>query len=496
MNDATLSAQKNQQLQELISNREAEYQSSIESASAQLTALGQQLQSEFTAREELTKENGRLVEASAALETQIDNLRQSVLSSTELANEESQKVQDELIEENKNFRKDVLTLRGQLQAKENEIKGLNETITTVQSEVEKKLKDKEGSMERMQRDMTVLEQTVQNERIQLTQQTTKHDADHQSNENSLREQMTKMQERLNVTELQRKATTDELASIKSNNENLEDEMGTLTGNHKIICAESERLKAELEQMKQEYAQLEEKHHQIVMAAEAETPVETPVDLPVGDSSEVISAMKQELRILREKNQILESKYKLNRRISPRVAIKAGKTIDPPPMAPDSTYVSADENNQIDEKQLKVLRQELRQREDLVSRLVSDIENMKVTVAKKDQEVARVHDQYDVLSADYSANLVLIDDYEKSDGSIRKELRKIRSQVEGTYDGDEDLKDVIKAKIDENTKQNGTIEQLRQLTEKLKKDVARQKRKTKKLTSTKTSEQICQEAVER
>jgi len=197
-------------------------------------------------------------------------------------------------------------------------------------------------------------------------------------------------------------------------------------NQNIFCknfensVKSEKLKCELEQVQSEHSRLEEKYQDMILAAanQSENVPETISEKL--ENSEQIIAIKQELRILREKNQILESKYKLNRRISPRVAIKAGKTIDPPPMAPSSDYVSADENNKIDEKQLKVLRQELRQREDLVSRLVSDVENMKITISKKDQEISKIHQKYDSMSADYSANLVLIDEYEKRIGSnLRK-----------------------------------------------------------------------------
>ena len=203
-----------------------------------------------------------------------------------------------------------------------------------------------------------------------------------------------------------------------------------------------------------------------------------------ERSEMVIALQQELRVLREKNQILETNYKVSRRISPRAVIKTGKTIDPPPLAPSSCYVSSDDNSQIDEKQLKVLRTELRQREELVSRLVADVESMKVTLNKKDQQTERIREEYSTLSADYSANLVLIEEYEKSDATIRKELRKAKSQIEGTYDGDEDLKQMIKEKIDEIENLQHTVSELRTIIHTLKKSLSRRRRRVKKLRETK------------
>lgn len=458
---------------------EADYKTAVETANAQLAA-------ERDVKEKLTAEIARLKALVENMENQISNLRESVLSQSEAASAESEKIQSELISENKNFRSQVAAFRAEIEEKLVEISN----IKSSQSEAEKLVQVRNEEINRLKIEMNSVNQSLEHERALLAE----NKGDFQSNENSLREQMSKMQERLNVAELQRTATSNELGTIKSDNQTLESEMEKLTGNFKIISAENEKLKAELEQVQTEHSRLQDKYQEMILAAE--TPAETaPIDISDEvENSEVILAMRQELRILREKNQILESKYKLNRRISPRAAIKAGKTIDPPPMAPPSDYVSADENNQIDEKQLKVLRQELRQREDLVSRLVSDVENMKITVSKKDQEISKVHEKYDSLSADYSANLVLIDEYEKSDGSLRKELRKFRSQISGTYDGDEDLKQLLKDKIQEIESIKTENQNLEENISKLKKSLSRRKRKEKKLISEKSTAEICEEAV--
>jgi len=459
----------------------------LETTATTVKNLKQQMSQEAVARDEILKENFRLAENAKhseslkqALQKQVDSMRSSLLASEEAASSKSQKIQEELIIENKTYRSQVESLQNELSSKSDDNKKLGNVISTLEQEkkaIEAELDSKSSKIAKLQEEFENLEQSLQTERHRLAEQAKSDKSDNQSSENSLREQMAKMQERLNMTELEKLQTSTELSSIKSDNETLEDEFNKLSTNHKILIAESEKSQAELNQLTQEHSKLKEKYSQIVTDAEARQTKESVPDSV--ESSELVIALQQELRVLREKNQILETNYKLSRRISPRAVIKAGKTIDPPPLAPSSCYVSSDDHSQIDEKQLKVLRTELRQREELVSRLVADVESMKVTLNKKDQETTRIREEYSTLSADYSANLVLIDEYEKSDTTIRKELRKAKSQIEGTYDGDEDLKQMIKEKIEEIQNLQHTVSELRTIIHTLKKSLSRRRRRMKK-----------------
>ena len=71
----------------------------------------------------------------------------------------------------------------------------------------------------------------------------------------------------------------------------------------------------------------------------------------------------------------------------------------------------------------VLRTELRQREELVSRLVSDVERMKKAAQSKKRDEEKIREKLAQMSADYSANLVLVDEMERSERSLRKDLAK-------------------------------------------------------------------------
>ncbi|CBY13543.1 unnamed protein product [Oikopleura dioica] len=96
-----------------------------------------------------------------------------------------------------------------------------------------------------------------------------------------------------------------------------------------------------------------------MIKKDEPEVDTSKIIDEDGDPKLVNAMKNELAVLREKNRILEQKYKTNRRISPRVQIKAGKTIEPPDMAPESTYTSSYSQNPTPSSnaQLSVLRHE-------------------------------------------------------------------------------------------------------------------------------------------
>ena len=59
---------------------------------------------------------------------------------------------------------------------------------------------------------------------------------------------------------------------------------------------------------------------------------------------------------------------------------------------------------------------MRQREDLVSRLVTDVGKMKDSINMKNVQIQKIQAKYNELSADYSANAVLIDQYEENDSS--------------------------------------------------------------------------------
>ena len=72
-----------------------------------------------------------------------------------------------------------------------------------------------------------------------------------------REQMTKMQERLNVTELETSSSSNQLSQLQIENNNLSKENEELLASAKVSAAENERLKAELDQNKLENDRIRE-----------------------------------------------------------------------------------------------------------------------------------------------------------------------------------------------------------------------------------------------
>ena len=165
----------------------------------------------------------------------------------------------------------------------------------------------------------------------------------------LREQMSKMQERLNVTELETSSSSTQLTSVQAENKLLVKDFEELQASAKVLNAENERLKAKLEQKTLENERIQE-------TIDDNTPKEKNQVTDDGTTVnyELFSALENELAVLRERNTILEEKFKVNRRISPRKQLKvSGKSIEPPPMAPSETYVSSSDHLEISEAQLKV-----------------------------------------------------------------------------------------------------------------------------------------------
>ena len=130
----------------------------------------------------------------------------------------------------------------------------------------------------------------------------------------------------------------------------------------MSSAENERLKAELEQSKLENDRIredmEKSRENAEKDAEKEAEKDAEKDAEIGTADNrvdynLVVALENELNVLREKCNILEKQYKINRRISPRKELKLGKAIEPPPMAPSETYVSNNEQVEISEGQLKV-----------------------------------------------------------------------------------------------------------------------------------------------
>ena len=161
--------------------------------------------------------------------------------------------------------------------------------------------------------------------------------------------MSKMQERLNVTELETSSSSTQLTSVQAENKVLVKDFEELQASTKVLNAENERLKAELEQKRLENERIQE-------TIDDQTPTEKnePADDGTTVNYELFSALENELAVLRERNTILEEKFKVNRRISPRKQLKvSGKSIEPPPMAPSETYVSSSDHLEISEAQLKV-----------------------------------------------------------------------------------------------------------------------------------------------
>ena len=93
------------------------------------------------------------------------------------------------------------------------------------------------------------------------------------------------------------------------------------------------------------------------------------------------------------------------------------------------------------------------------------------VAEKKRS-ASLKSDYESLAAEVSAKDALLKDYEANDARLKKLVFKFQSQIEGTYDGDEDLKNIIKDKIEE-------IEKIKSNHDLVLKQIRKLKRKYKK-----------------
>ncbi|CBY06816.1 unnamed protein product [Oikopleura dioica] len=105
------------------------------------------------------------------------------------------------------------------------------------------------------------------------------------------------------------------------------------------------------------------------------------------------------------------------------------------MAPESTYTSSYSQNPTPSSnaQLSVLRHELRQREELISRLVDDISSIKSTLKGKDEEMAKKFKKFAI----QEYHLVMVTQLQKSERMLKKQLKKAEKRAQGTYDGDLD-----------------------------------------------------------
>ena len=91
-----------------------------------------------------------------------------------------------------------------------------------------------------------------------------------------------------------------------------------------------------------------------------------------------------------------------------------------------------------------------------------------------KRTATLKSDYESLAAEVSAKDALLKDYEANDVRMKKLVFKYQSQIEGTYDGDEDLKNIIKDKIEEIEKIKLNHEQLLKQIRRLKKKYKRKK----------------------
>ena len=346
-------------------NLKKSHQEALTAVENSSNKLKSQLDAEAVAREEIFKENSRLKTVIKNLENQIDTLRESVLQVSQESSKETDNIKNQLISENKSSREEIEVLRGQLEAAKSELEVTRGQLATTRGELESQISrltsesnqksEKENSLtseiEKLRSEIQNLRNQIRSEEIRQAEAL----SETKSGENSMREQMAKMQERLNVADLERTTANQELANLLTNQELVESEMTKLTGAYKISLADSEKLKAELEQEKIEHSKtlqkLDEANENIKKVGEKSEKIEVSLSENI-ENSDVVLGMRQELSILREKNHILEEKYRLNRRISPRTIIKAGKTVDPPPMAPSSDYVSTDDGENVDSKRLK------------------------------------------------------------------------------------------------------------------------------------------------
>ena len=120
--------------------------------------------------------------------------------------------------------------------------------------------------------------------------------------------MTKMQERLNVTELETSSSSNQLSQLQIENNNLSKENEELLASAKVSAAENERLKAELDQNKLENDRIREEIQirEDKLEAEKKVDEEKQTEEKTEDQSEdkennasynLVSALEQELRIV-------------------------------------------------------------------------------------------------------------------------------------------------------------------------------------------------------
>ena len=91
-----------------------------------------------------------------------------------------------------------------------------------------------------------------------------------------------------------------------------------------------------------------------------------------------------------------------------------------------------------------------------------------------KRTASLKSDYESLAAEVSAKDALLKDYEANDVRMKKLVFKYQSQIEGTYDGDEDLKNIIKDKIEEIEKIKSNHDQLLKQIRRLKKKYRKKK----------------------
>ena len=120
--------------------------------------------------------------------------------------------------------------------------------------------------------------------------------------------MTKMQERLNFTELETSSSSNQLSQLQIENNNLPKENEELLASAKVSAAENERLKAEFDQNKLENDRIREEIQirEDKLEAEKKVDEEKQTEEKTEDQTEdkennasynLVSALEQELRIV-------------------------------------------------------------------------------------------------------------------------------------------------------------------------------------------------------
>ena len=123
--------------------------------------------------------------------------------------------------------------------------------------------------------------------------------------------MTKMQERLNVTELETSSSSNQLSQLQIENNNLSKENEELLASAKVSAAENERLKAELDQNKLENDRIREEiqiredkleaEKKVDEEKQTEEKTEEDEDKENNASYNLVAALEQELRIVLRMN---------------------------------------------------------------------------------------------------------------------------------------------------------------------------------------------------